>query len=898
MQKSPFTISILYFFAAVLWIILSDWIVLSFSETPAELTIFQHFKGVLFVTVTSLLFFYFTRRSIRLIKESGNQYERLFNDNPHPLWIHRQQDLKILDVNKAATEKYGYSREAFLRMSLKDLILPEEIEELEKTASQAPPTRTMQDNLVVRHRKKNGELFKVQITSQLTSFRGQNARLVLALDIDAKHRAEEKVNRLNHKLKNIQHALSASSMMLILSREGEVRFVNQQFLNLFRETPQQILHQHYHYFFKSFHPLQLTRILMAVRQGAIWQGELHTINESSQQLWVETKVIPIRDEQEVPEEYIVIGHDITAKKLAEEELIRREKLLRSLVDSQTNYLIRIDLNGRYTYANNRFLDKFGYSLEELAGKPYLETVIPEDVHKCREADKFCRENPEQITVLEIRKPDKEGNIFWNRWELVGIAGNDGKTIVIQGLGQDITPQLEAERELQKYTDRLDLVLDSIGDGFFTMDKDWRVLKVNRECERLVGQSREQLQNRYLLEVFPFMAEPPFYPYLEATLEEGVPMSFEEYSAQLNKWLEVDLYPFQDGISGYFRDVSKKKQAELEVKQMLQRYETLTKATYDTIWEWDLIGQTFQWSSGLYRIFDYSEKEVKNTPEWWQQQLHPEDRERIISKINQHIEQKKGAWSEEYRFKTASGAYHYVLDRGYVIYDEHQNPLRMISAMQDIHQRRQYQEEIQKLSLVAQKTQNGVVITDKDGYVEWMNESFSQLCGYELEEVKGKKPGHFLQGPQSQPEAREHIRKMLQLKVDFSEEILNYHKSGVPYWVRMDISPVFDEQGQLVKFIGIETDITERKNFEQRLQRQNEQLKEIAWISSHEIRGPVASILGLISLYDHNRPETPFNKEILQHLLEVTKKLDVVIHRIVNKTFEVDEMQEEGPKEKE
>ncbi len=886
MRKPFLTFSILYFIVAVLWLISTDLVVLSFANTFWQLTVFQHLKDFLFILATTLGFYFFSKRTFRLRQESESQYQQLFEDNPQPMFIFRKDDLLTLEVNKAAIKKYGYSRQDFLKMQLHALRLSKDDSELKEALATPYP-----GELLTRHRKKSGAVFYVQVSFQKINFRGQESHLIMAQDIDAEHRGSKKINRLNHRLKNIRKAISASSLALSLNREGKINFINKTFLNLLKLKPEKVLHTSYTNLCSSLSSVQLASISRHVQQGKIWKGELKILNQEHHLFCIDTKVVPVKDEQENIEEYVIIGYDITEKKQAQEELIRREKLFSSLIDSQTNYLVRIDLGGHYTYANNRFLQKFGYTLNELTGTHYYETAFSEDVDKCREAEKFCIENPEQIIKLEIRKADKEGNIFWNIWEFVGIAGKDGRTTVIQGLGQDITQQRTAEKDLQKYTRRLNLVLDSIGEGFFTVDKNWRLLRVNREFERMIGKSKEELQNGYLLEVLPFMAIPPFYPYLEAALEEGKNTGFEEYASELNKWLEVNLYPFQDGISGYIRDVTYRKKAELELKQTLQRYNTLSKATYDTIWEWDLIRNTLKWNEGMNRIFHYADEEIENTHEWWEARLHPQDRERVSRDIFKHIAEKKGAWSTEYRFKTADNEYHFVLDRGYVIYDENQEPVRMIGAIQDIHQQRQFQEEIQKLSLVARKTQNGVVITDKDGYIEWTNESFTSLCGYQLEEVKGKKPGQFLQGPQTQPKIRESIRRMLQLKVDFSEEIINYHKSGIPYWVRMDISPVFDEQGELIKFIGIETDITERKKFEQRLQQQNDQLKEIAWISSHEIRGPVASILGLISLYNHSCPETPFNKEILQHLEEVTKKLDVVIHRIVNKTYAVDEMQE-------
>ncbi|WP_160164092.1 PAS domain S-box protein [Nafulsella turpanensis] len=891
MKRLPFVISVAYFLIAITWFIFTYQA--SLYGPVAEETDFPHLLNILLLIILSSLLLYFIARGRPAkVKYSEAQYHQLFEDNPQPMWIFKQQDLEILAVNTAAMEIYGYSREEFTGMNLKELIADEDVPQLEQALLQAPPLRTFKDKLVIRHKKKDGELFYTQISSRQITFNGVADRLVLALNIDVQHRAHLKIKDLNHKLKNIRKALSASSIVLRLNREGEVQFMNGKFISIFQIGEEDFYQPKIHEdIWNEFSPIRKARIVHTVQQGRIWQGEIKVANRAQKAFWIDTKIIPVKNDQQIIEEFFVIGYDISDKKKTEEALIQREQLFRSLIDSYSSYLVRIEPEGGYTYANPRFLQKFGFTMEELKATTFEQMVLPEDLAEYQKAARFCRENPEQIVVLEIPMPDKEGNINWSSWEFVGIAGKEGTTSVIQGLGRDISPQKRAELDLQKYTRRLDLVLDSIGEGFFNMDLNWKLLKVNKEFERLTGKKRNEVQGLYLLEVLPFMTDSPFYPYLEAALEEGVPMRFEEYSTQLNKWLEVNLFPYQDGLSGYFRDVSKKKKTELEVKQALLRFDTLTKATYDTIWEWDLLKQKVRWNDGLFRNFGYSTMEVQDTPEWRKSKIHPDDFDSVVNGIHNHIEQKKGAWTAEYRFQAADGSYRFVLDRGYVIYNENEMPVLMIGAIQDIHQEREYQEEIKKLSLVARKTQNSVIITDKDGYIEWVNESFSQLCGYTLEEVKGKRPGNFLQGPQTDPEAITRIRRLLEQKVEFSEEIINYSKDGTPYWVRMDISPVLDEDGKLIKFIAIETDITERKKFEQRLQQQNEQLKEIAWISSHEIRGPVASILGLISLYDHGFPEASFNKEILQHLLNVSQQLDKVIHRIVNKTFEVDELED-------
>ncbi|WP_017729720.1 PAS domain-containing protein [Nafulsella turpanensis] len=201
-----------------------------------------------------------------------------------------------------------------------------------------------------------------------------------------------------------------------------------------------------------------------------------------------------------------------------------------------------------------------------------------------------------------------------------------------------------------------------------------------------------------------------------------------------------------------------------------------------------------------------------------------------------------------------------------------------------------EEEIRKLSLVAEATQNAVIITNDKGQVEWVNEGFTRQTGYTLEEVKGKKPGSFLQGPGTDPKAVDFLREHLRLQKKFKVELLNYRKDNSPYWVRLFITPVFNEAGALIQYIAIETDITERMQFIAKLERQNQQLKNIARISSHEIRRPVASILGLVNLFDSREADPQFHQEVIQYLKLAGKELDEVIHLIVNKTYELEELE--------
>ncbi|MGC9524865.1 MAG: PAS domain S-box protein [Limnospira sp.] len=131
-------------------------------------------------------------------------------------------------------------------------------------------------------------------------------------------------------------------------------------------------------------------------------------------------------------------------------------------------------------------------------------------------------------------------------------------------------------------------------------------------------------------------------------------------------------------------------------------------------------------------------------------------------------------------------------------------------------RQQSEQKLTQLSWVASQTDNAVIICDCDGRIEWVNQGFVQITGYYLDEVKGRKPGSFLQGTQTDPRTVEELRTALGARQPYRGEILNYRRDGEPYWLAIAITPIFDRQGNLTQFIAIENDITERKQMEEAL----------------------------------------------------------------------------------
>lgn len=137
-------------------------------------------------------------------------------------------------------------------------------------------------------------------------------------------------------------------------------------------------------------------------------------------------------------------------------------------------------------------------------------------------------------------------------------------------------------------------------------------------------------------------------------------------------------------------------------------------------------------------------------------------------------------------------------------------LKIVKFATDITKNVENEKRFAELSLVANETDNSVIITDAAGVIEYVNPGFCKLTGYSEWEAIGKKPGAMLQGRHTDKDAIQRIREKLHAQVPFYEEILNYDRHGNAYWISLAINPIFDKAGKLIKFVSIQTNINETK----------------------------------------------------------------------------------------
>lgn len=135
--------------------------------------------------------------------------------------------------------------------------------------------------------------------------------------------------------------------------------------------------------------------------------------------------------------------------------------------------------------------------------------------------------------------------------------------------------------------------------------------------------------------------------------------------------------------------------KVELDALLNIYEVVTRATSDVIWDYDITSDELTWLSGYKEVFGYKDKLVATNVFWNMKRIHEDDRDAIITAFKKVLSEKKQKWNAEYRYQCKDGSYKYVLDRGYLICDQNNKPVRMIGAMQDISTRKLYGQQLEE-----------------------------------------------------------------------------------------------------------------------------------------------------------------------------------------------------------
>lgn len=199
----------------------------------------------------------------------------------------------------------------------------------------------------------------------------------------------------------------------------------------------------------------------------------------------------------------------------------------------------------------------------------------------------------------------------------------------------------------------------------------------------------------------------------------------------------------------------------------------------------------------------------------------------------------------------------------------------------------FEKEKHQLALVAEHAQDAVIITDSQGRITWVNQAFTSLSGYSLDEIINQKPGDFLQGNATNQQDIEKMRHAILQKNAIEAEIINYHKNGSPYWIDIAITPILDKLNHIVSYIAVERNCSDRKQMQEKLAQavktadaSNQAKSTFLATMSHELRTPLNGILGMAQIVESNLTD-PTQRKQLQILLESGNHLTSLLNDILD-----------------
>ena len=368
---------------------------------------------------------------------------------------------------------------------------------------------------------------------------------------------------------------------------------------------------------------------------------------------------------------------------------------------------------------------------------------------------------------------------------------------------------------------LDNIIKHSTNIFFETDVEGHFTFVSPQVESILGYTPEEFSMKWQEVTSENPKNEEAYNLIAESIESGkIQPSYEvEVVAKNGKkfWLEIKETPVvKDGRTiafiGAATDITDKKNYLKKLEQSEQNYRLLVESQSELIIKFDLEGKIIFASKNYYDTFGVKPEQIigkKFIPE-----IHQEDIDQVEPILKKAMHEPYNSSHSE-RMKTNQG-WRWFSWRNRCIRKEDGTVEEIISVGRDITERKRSEEEINKLALIAKETSNAVIITDKEKNIEWVNEGFTRITGYKPEEVTGKKPGKILQGEKTDKNSIQKIRKALNNGIPIKTELLNYSKSGKEYWIEVNIQPIKDAKGKIIKYISIESDITERKDAEEAL----------------------------------------------------------------------------------
>lgn len=354
-----------------------------------------------------------------------------------------------------------------------------------------------------------------------------------------------------------------------------------------------------------------------------------------------------------------------------------------------------------------------------------------------------------------------------------------------------------------------------------------ILAVNAAAIRLYGYSREEFLSMTIRDIRPPEDVPRL---LEAV--HGVPSRFCEgtwrHTKKDGSLIEVEITASRVEWLGrparlvLVRDVTQSAQVQRALGESQKRFELVTRATSEVVYDWDMTTNAIWWNESLQRILGYDSESECADLAWWEERIHPEDRPRVDAAILRAMEPGRQFSIVDYRFLRADGTYAHLHDRACILRDESGRAVRMIGAMMDITDRMKAEEAFQqseeRMRQMADAIQDVFYLSDAEtNEIIYINPVFDRIWGVSRQTILAQ-PRAWLDSVH--PDDRERVVHALSKwtpqgeSPEWNEEFRIVRPDGSVRWVWVRSFPIRDESGAIVRFAGVERDITERKRAEE------------------------------------------------------------------------------------
>ncbi len=562
--------------------------------------------------------------------------------------------------------------------------------------------------------------------------------------------------------------------------------------------------------------------------------------------------------EDSPDEGVSFVVDLSERRKTQEALAQAEANRLAVWRASLDAILTMDDQGVIVDFNPAAETIFGYRASEVIGTSLADRIIPP---RLREAHRRGMEHflaTGQSTMLgrhmEMTAQRADGTEFPIELSVVQLAG---ARPLFLGTIRDITTFKQAHEELRQTSDLLRTVVEGTSDAVFVKDRQGKYLLFNPAAAHFVGKEVEEVLGRDDTALFDAESARVVINHDRQVMETNQPDTDEEKltAAGITRTYLVTKAPYRDaagnvvGLFGISRDITDRKRAEEALRDNEAKLAEALRIARMGYWNRDLTTGVLDWSGMLFEIFGVDPAIFGRSLDAFLACVHPDDRETVRVRIA-HAETTLGSFEHQYRILVEKET-RIIHEIGRVIGSADGRALRVIGTARDVTDLARAEEALQLRDRAIQAVSQGILITDPnqpDNPIIFASAGFERMTGYRSGEVLGKNC-RFMQGKDTDRNTIAAMRSAIRTGRGCTVEILNYRKDGRPFWNQLSISPLLGPTGRLTHFVGVQTDVTERRRLEEQLRQAQkmEAFGQLAGGVAHDFNNLLTVISGFSEL---------------------------------------------------